>query len=195
MLAELQGYELLAKGEIGPAFDAVRQGHDDAARVAGPRPPDGAELRLRRERGPQGRRAEREPGSSAGRPGRDPPRRRQGHRTRSRPIAGWSRWRSGPTATCRSSAGSSRSSPGGRPTRAWSEPPPEPAAGTEEATIDRIDLNTLGPLVWSPFPARAVLGHRHQRARSGPLPTEAQGQECPGALLPGRQVRPLHAAA
>src|SRR5262245_46515963 len=29
----------------------------------------------------------------------------------------------------------------------------EPSSGTEETAIDRIDLNTLGPLVWSPFPA------------------------------------------
>lgn len=31
-------------------------------------------------------------------------------------------------------------------------------AGTEEAAISRIDLNTLGPLVWSPFPAPTLTG-------------------------------------
>jgi len=37
----------------------------------------------------------------------------------------------------------------------WTSSAPQPvnASGTDETTIDRIDLNTLGPLVWAPFPA------------------------------------------
>jgi peroxiredoxin len=35
---------------------------------------------------------------------------------------------------------------------------PAPTAGTEESTIGRIDLNTLGPLVWSPFAAPTLAG-------------------------------------
>ncbi len=31
--------------------------------------------------------------------------------------------------------------------------PAAPNTGTEETTVDRIDLTTLGPLLWSPFPA------------------------------------------
>jgi peroxiredoxin/tetratricopeptide (TPR) repeat protein len=39
----------------------------------------------------------------------------------------------------------------------WSERAkgPAPAAGTDETAIDRIDLKTLGPLAWSPVPAPA----------------------------------------
>ena len=69
-----------------------------------------------------------------------------------------SRWRNGPTATCPSSAGSSRLWPGGSRTRHGNATAPVPSAGTEESTIDRIDLNTLGPLVWSPFPAPPLAG-------------------------------------
>jgi peroxiredoxin len=36
---------------------------------------------------------------------------------------------------------------------AWKPAEPAPASGTDETAIDRIDLTTLGPLVWSPFPA------------------------------------------
>ena len=36
------------------------------------------------------------------------------------------------------------------------QPPSRPMpSGTDETAIDRIDLKTLGPLVWSPFPAEA----------------------------------------
>ena len=37
----------------------------------------------------------------------------------------------------------------------WTPPGPRTANGTDETGIDRIDLKTLGPLVWSPFPAKA----------------------------------------
>ena len=71
-----------------------------------------------------------------------------------RPISRSSRSPAGPTATCRSSAGSSQSSPAGRP-RVLDAPAPQPAntSGTDETAIDRIDLKTLGPLVWAPRPA------------------------------------------
>ncbi len=36
---------------------------------------------------------------------------------------------------------------------AWKPDAPAPASGTDETAVDRIDLTTLGPLVWSPFPA------------------------------------------
>ena len=36
---------------------------------------------------------------------------------------------------------------------AWKPAEPKPTSGTDETAIDRIDLTTLGPLVWSPFPA------------------------------------------
>jgi peroxiredoxin len=37
----------------------------------------------------------------------------------------------------------------------WTSSAPQSVntSGTDETTIDRIDLNTLGPLVWAPFPA------------------------------------------
>ena len=37
--------------------------------------------------------------------------------------------------------------------KTWKEPAAEPAGGTDDAVADRIDLNTVGPLVWSPYPA------------------------------------------
>ena len=39
----------------------------------------------------------------------------------------------------------------------WTQPRPSRPmpSGTDETAIDRIDLKTLGPLVWSPFPADA----------------------------------------
>src|SRR5205814_9846294 len=44
--------------------------------------------------------------------------------------------------------------------KTWSPPPAEPvhAAGSDETTINRIDLTTLGPLVWTPFPAQPLSG-------------------------------------
>jgi peroxiredoxin len=41
---------------------------------------------------------------------------------------------------------------------AWKPAEPPPTKGTDETAIDRIDLTTLGPLVWSPFPALEVSG-------------------------------------
>jgi peroxiredoxin len=40
----------------------------------------------------------------------------------------------------------------------WTPPGPEAQEGSSEATINRIDLNTVGPLVWSPFPAMPLGG-------------------------------------
>jgi peroxiredoxin/tetratricopeptide (TPR) repeat protein len=37
--------------------------------------------------------------------------------------------------------------------KAWKEATAETTGGTDDALADRIDLNTVGPLVWSPFPA------------------------------------------
>jgi peroxiredoxin len=44
--------------------------------------------------------------------------------------------------------------------RAWpgSTAASESSAGSDEVTLERIDLNTVGPLVWSPFPAEPVEG-------------------------------------
>ena len=64
--------------------------------------------------------------------------------------------------------------------RTWTAPAPQPAnaSGTDETAIDRIDLTTLGPLVWSPLPGRAVLQGRHQRHAL--VPRRPEGKERPG---------------
>ena len=100
-----------------PGVRPVRQGHLDAARGPGARPPGRPQLWLRREHRKEGRRAEPQPGRAAGRPGRDPPGRRQGEGGPRRLSQARCRSPDGPTATCRSSAAWSRSSPDGRPTR------------------------------------------------------------------------------
>ena len=35
----------------------------------------------------------------------------------------------------------------------WKPAEPTPTSGTDETAVDRLDLTTLGPLLWSPFPA------------------------------------------
>ena len=42
--------------------------------------------------------------------------------------------------------------------KSWTTPPSDAAAGSDEATINRIDLNTVGPLAWSPSPAEPLAG-------------------------------------
>ena len=76
----------------------------------------------------------------------------------------------------------------------WTGSAPQPAnpSGTDETAINRIDLKTLGPLVWSPSPPS------HSRNRHGRHPLESrqsQGQERSHHLLPRREMCPLHAAA
>ncbi|APW63719.1 peroxiredoxin family protein [Paludisphaera borealis] len=41
---------------------------------------------------------------------------------------------------------------------AWKPAEPSPSSGADESAVDRIDLATLGPLVWSPFPALPFAG-------------------------------------
>ena len=43
--------------------------------------------------------------------------------------------------------------------KTWSAASAAISTSNEGATIDRIDLNTLGPLVWSPFPAMPLSGN------------------------------------
>ena len=78
----------------------------------------------------------------------------------------------------------------------WTQPGATSTAkrsGTDETAIDRIDLNTLGPLVWSPFPADAFSQTDTTGAPWNLAPI--RGQERARHLLPGREVCPLHAAA
>jgi peroxiredoxin len=42
--------------------------------------------------------------------------------------------------------------------KAWTEHKPEPPSGTDETVAGRIDLNTVGPLSWSPSPAEPLAG-------------------------------------
>lgn len=44
--------------------------------------------------------------------------------------------------------------------KSWNPPtlPASPSAGSDETPIERIDLTTLGPLTWSPFPAEPLEG-------------------------------------
>ena len=80
-------------------------------------------------------------------------------RKRATPIDSLSRWLAGPTATCRSSAGSRPIVAGWKAEKPWA-PGTEPSSsgGTDENTVNRIDLTTLGPLTWSPFAAEPFKG-------------------------------------
>jgi peroxiredoxin len=153
-LAELEGYRLLARGEIGPAFDqfakgtsmrleALARAHltarnygfaESTARKAVEQNPDQVPPLAALVEILQAVGKEKEA--------------REAYRTLE-PIARWAdrdvpvfrrldaivaRWKADKTG---------------------SAPPPEPANGhgTDETTIHRIDLTTLGPLVWTAFPA------------------------------------------
>ena len=142
-----------------------------------------------------GRREEPQPGPAAGRPRSRSSTPSARTRRRARLTPGSSRWPAGPTATCRSSAGSSAIVAGWKADKTWTAPRRQPAdaSGTDETAIDRIDLTTLGPLVWTPFPAEPFSGTDTDRQALDP--GRPQGPECPRDLLPGRQVCPLHAAA
>ena len=59
-------------------------------------------------------------------------------------------------------------------------------------TADRIDLTTLGPLTWAPYPAESIAGV--DTDGQDLEPRRPQGPERPRPVLPRRQVRPLHAA-
>ena len=157
-LAELEGLQLLARGEIGPAFDQF-------AKATSMRPEALARAHLAARNygfaestARQAVDKEPQPGSRPGRPGRDPPRRRQGKRgprglqdaRAARPLG---RPRSAglpPTGECRLSLEGRGYVDGASASQ------PASASGTDETAIDRIDLKTLGPLVWSPFPAEAL---------------------------------------
>ncbi len=53
-------------------------------------------------------------------------------------------------------------------------------------SADRVDLNTLGPLVWSPFPARPLSATDTTGKAWTLADFKRQAQECSGALLSGR---------
>ena len=114
-LAELEGYQLLAQGELGPAFERF-------AKATAMRPEALARAHLAARNYGFAESAAKdavdkqpEPGPAARRAGRDPERRRQDQGARRRRTASSSPWPGRPTSTSRSSAGSPRSSPPGRP--------------------------------------------------------------------------------
>ena len=79
----------------------------------------------------------------------------------------------------------------------WRTRPDGPAASqaeppTDDATVERIDLTTLGPLAWSPSPAEPLAARRQRRPRLDPR--RPPGPQRGRPVLPGRQVCPLHAA-
>ena len=122
--------------------------------------------------------AEPQPGPAAGRAGRDPPRRRQGQGRASRPTASSSRWRGGPTATCRSSAGSSRSWPRWKADKAWTAPARRPNPGRHRRGHGRPDRpEHPRPAGLVPLPRRAARRDRHRRQAMGP-----------GRAQPGKNV-------
>jgi peroxiredoxin/tetratricopeptide (TPR) repeat protein len=151
-LAELEGYELLAKGDVGPAFDsfakaatmrteALARAHlkarnfgfaESVARKAideNPNqvPPLAAQVEILHavgyDKGAQDAYRRLEPLAKCADPDLPVFRRLE-------PIV--ARWKADET---------------------WKETPPAPTGGTDDTVADRIDLNTVGPLVWSPFPA------------------------------------------
>ena len=75
------------------------------------------------------------------------------------------------------------------------QPRPRPRPATTGSSGDRMDLNTLGPLVWSPFPAEPLAGTDTTGRPWTLAEPQGPGQERAGSLLSGRQVPPLHAAA
>lgn len=60
--------------------------------------------------------------------------------------------------------------------RAWDERKSEPPTTTDETVADRIDLNTVGPLTWSPWPAEPLAA------------TDTAGKEWDLAGLKGKNV-------
>jgi peroxiredoxin len=156
-LAELEGYALLAKGEIGPAFDhfgkASSMRTESLARAHLAARNYGFAESVARQAVEQN--PDQVPPLSAlveilHAVGKDKDAVEAYHRLE--PLAKWadrdlpvfrrlepivSRWK-----TDKILATSGSESPG----------------GTDVSTIDRIDLNTLGPLAWSPFPAEPLAG-------------------------------------
>jgi peroxiredoxin len=153
-LAELEGYSLLARGDIGPAFEqfakattmrpeALARAHlaarnygfaESTARQAVPRnpnqvPPAAALVEILHAAGKEkeAREAYRTLEGLARWADRDLPVFR-----RLEPIV--ARWKAEGTWTT-------------------SAPQPVNTGGTDETAINRVDLGTLGPLVWSPFAA------------------------------------------
>jgi peroxiredoxin len=153
-LAELEGYQLLARGEIGPAFDqfakansmrleALARAHlaarnygfaESTARKAVDQNPNQVpplavlvEVLLAAGKEKEARDAYRTLG----------------------PIARWAD-RDLPVLRRIDAAAAA-----GKADKNWSAQPPEPghSAGSDETAINRVDLTTLGPLVWTPFPA------------------------------------------
>ena len=110
------GLPASGQGRDRPGLRPVRQGHLDAARGAGPRPPGGRNFGFAESIARQAvdKNPNQVPPLAAlveilHAVGKDKDA-REAYRSSSH-------WPAGPTATCRSSAGSSRSSPAGRPTR------------------------------------------------------------------------------
>jgi len=155
-LAELEGLQLLAKGEIGSAFDqfakatsmrpeALARAHL-AARNYGFAESTAQQAALKNPKQVPALAAQVEILVAAGKDKEA----RQAYRSLER-LARWadrdlpvfrrlesvvSRWKADRSGTA---------------------PVPQPpyGAGTDETAINRVDLETLGPLVWSPFPAEA----------------------------------------
>ncbi len=150
-LAELEGYKLLLDDQTDAAFERFAKARSMRGEAPGPRiwPPG----TTTRPKAPPVKPSV-EPGIRC-RPWRVSSRFSRGSARRRRPrrrMPSSSPWPVTPTATCRSSCDSRRSWPTGKP------PPtgprlPRPTTPTDAAAANRIDLTTLGPLTWSPYPA------------------------------------------
>ena len=154
-LAELEGYQTPGKGDVGPAFEQF-------AKATAMRPEALARAHLTARNfgfaestAKRGRRQAAEPGPAARRPGRDPPRRRQdeggaGGLPQARAAGPVGRPRHAVFRRLAPIVAAWKADEGlGRPRR---------SRATDDATADRIDLTTLGPLAWSPFPAEPFAG-------------------------------------
>ena len=147
--------DLLAKGDVGAAFETVRQGDRDASRGAGPRPSARPELRVCRERREGGRRQAAQPGPAARRAGRGPARRRQDQGGAGGvPQARTAGPRGRPRHAGLPAARAGRRRLEGRQAD-WTAARAETRRPTT-ADRRRSTSTTLGPLAWSPFPAEPI---------------------------------------
>ena len=152
-LAELRGHRHLLAGEPDAAFEQLRQGVVDASRGARPPPPRRRpDRRGGRRRPTRGGREGPERGRPAGRAASrsshaagkvDEARRRLPRVPRDRPRGRRRPPRPPPARRDRS--------PPGRPRRLGAARPGAPDRPGRRSS--RIDLDTVGPLCWSPFPA------------------------------------------
>ena len=177
-LAELEGLQFLARGEVGPAFDSF-------AKATSMRPEALARAHLKARNFGFAEVKIRE--AVAKNPNQVAPLAAQveilhacGKDKEAREAYRVTR-ADGPLGRPRRSdlpaAGGDRRALEGREDLGAARPSQPTAAGTDETTINRIDLTTLGPLIWAPFPAEAFSPARHRRRTMEPRRQERQ--ECP----------------